>query len=84
MSKLLNWRALDTKVLVVAVKRVEGTWCAYIGAVPGESHEEELQQVKDYGSKLSKEVADAVFRYQLSISVKILFFIITFIMLALT
>ena len=61
MSELINWRALDRKVLVVAVKRIPGEWCAYIKDVPGENHERELENVKSYGSKLSRAVAVAIF-----------------------
>lgn len=61
MGSIANWRALDRKVLVVAVKRVEGYWCAYIGAVPGESHERELQDVRDHGAKLPENIALAIF-----------------------
>lgn len=58
---IVNWRALDRRVLVVAVKRVEGAWCAYIGSVPGESHLREVQQVARYGSKLDERLAKAIF-----------------------
>jgi len=60
MSKIADWRALDSRVLVVAVRRIDG-WCAYIGAVPGESHERELQDVKDHGNKLPESIALAIF-----------------------
>ena len=60
MSEIVSWRALDSRVLVVAVKRVDG-WCAYIGAVPGQTHELEIQDVRDHGAKLSKRVALAIF-----------------------
>lgn len=61
MSEIADWRALDRKVLVVAIKRVEGFWCAYIGSVPGESHELELQDVRDRGNKLDEKIALAIF-----------------------
>ena len=61
MSKIVTYRALDKKVLCVAVKRVEGAWCAFIGAVPGESHEAELEDVKLYGAKLPESIALEVF-----------------------
>ena len=61
MSEIVDYRALDRKVLCVAVKRVEGAWCAYIGAVAGNSHKDELDQVKRYGAKLPEDIALAVF-----------------------
>ena len=38
-------RALYHQVLVVVVTRVECTWCAYIGAVRGNNHREEMADV---------------------------------------
>jgi len=61
MSEIVDYRALDRKVLCVAVKRVEGAWCAYIAAVPGENHQKELDLVKRFGAKLPKEIALEVF-----------------------
>jgi len=61
MSEIADWRALDTTVLVVAVKRIPGEWCAYIKGVPGNSHEREIQDVKAYGNKLPESVALAIF-----------------------
>lgn len=61
MSEIVDYRALDRKVLCVAVKRAEGTWCAYIAAVPGEDHEGELHEVKAYGNKLPESIALEVF-----------------------
>lgn len=60
MSDVVDWKALDARVLCVAVKRVDG-WCAYIGAVPGQSHERELDDVKSFGNKLPEKVALAIF-----------------------
>lgn len=61
MSEIADWRALDMRVLAVAVKRVPGEWCAYIKAVPGNNHEQEIEVVKNYGSKLSEKIALAMF-----------------------
>lgn len=58
---VITWRALAQKVLVVATRRVEGAWCAYCDAVPGDSHEAELEEVCAYGSKLHEPVARALF-----------------------
>jgi len=61
MVEIINWKALDIKVLVVAVKRIPGEWCAYIKDTPGNNHEAELEQVKSFGSKLSEKIALAIF-----------------------
>ena len=61
MSKIINWKALDRQVLVVAVKRIPGEWCAYIKNCPGENHEKELEEVKAWGSKLREEIALTIF-----------------------
>lgn len=61
MSEIVNWKALDINVLVVAVKRVEGYWCAYIKNCLGDNHEKELEEVKSWGSKLSEKIALAIF-----------------------
>jgi len=62
-SKKIGVRALDTNVLVVAVRRVEGSWCAYIKNVPGDSHEAEAEIVQQHGSKLPANVARLLFPY---------------------
>lgn len=61
MVKVVDWKALDSTVLVIAVERVEGAWCAYIKGVPGESHEREIEIVKKWGNKLPENVALAIF-----------------------
>ena len=53
--------ALATHVLVVANSRIEGTWAAYIGVVPGVNHDREWQEVRKSGSKLDKHIALAMF-----------------------
>jgi hypothetical protein len=52
--------ALSARVLVVAVKRVEG-WAAYCDAVPGEDHGRELYKVAQTGSKIAEHVARVLF-----------------------
>jgi len=61
MSELADWIALDQKVIVVAVKRIPGEWCAYIKNVPGQRHIDELEEVKSWGSKLHERIALAIF-----------------------
>lgn len=56
------WRALHYDVLVVAVQGGRGDdWTAYIKAVPGESHEDEWEEVYRHGGKLPKDVAELLF-----------------------
>ena len=56
-----RWKALDIHVLVVASEGYCGDWAAYIGAVDGDSHDFEWQEVLDHGSKLSEKVAEVLF-----------------------
>lgn len=58
---LVRIRALSSRVLVIAKTRVECAWTAYCDAVPGMRHEDETQQVLDYGAKLDEDVARALF-----------------------
>jgi len=53
--------ALATRVLAVATTRAEGTWTAYIDAVPGEDHRVEQYAVLLHGTKLSEEIARVLF-----------------------
>lgn len=53
--------ALAMRVLAVATTRVEGTWCAYCDAVPGNHHDYEMSEVLDHGDKLGEEVARVLF-----------------------
>ena len=60
MYKIAGWYALDRRVIAVGVH--DGTlWTAYIGAVPGERHEEEYKSVMENGTKLSKNLATYLF-----------------------
>ena len=58
--KILQYRALASKVLVVAVRREIG-WCAYCDAVPGINHSRECEVVMHHGDKLLENVARAIF-----------------------
>lgn len=53
--------ALARKVLVVAHTRIEGAWCAYVDAVPGQNHDLEIEEVRRHGNKLSEGVARVLF-----------------------
>jgi hypothetical protein len=61
-KEIIDYRALDSKVLVVAVAQEPiDEWSAYIGAVPGKHHSQEYLDVKAEGSKLSQEIASVIF-----------------------
>lgn len=60
---ILQFQALDSQVLVVAIYRIEGAWCAFIGPCPGESHEDEIQDVAASGTKLPEKLARFLFPY---------------------
>ena len=51
----------DSRVMVVAVTRIECAWRCYIGAVPGQNHDDEWQEVRDQGGTLPEAVALAIF-----------------------
>ena len=53
--------ALAMRVLAVAHTRIEGTWCAYINAVPGQDHSGEYQEVLRHGDKLAEKIALQLF-----------------------
>jgi len=59
--KRVTWKALDSRVIVVAVEGYAGDWAAYIGAVEGRDHEEEWKEVERNGTKLSRELAEFLF-----------------------
>ncbi len=61
LARAPEYRALDIQVLAVAIKGVIDDWSAYIGAVRGENHEEEYNEVAHNGSKLPQEVAEILF-----------------------
>ena len=60
-KSIVRFRALASRVLAVAHTRVEGTWCAYVDAVPGQRHEDEIDQVLARGAKLDEAVARVLF-----------------------
>jgi len=61
MEQNMEYIALDKKVLVVAVEGAVKDWAAYIGAVPGDSHDKEYQDVARHGTKLSRGFAELLF-----------------------
>lgn len=63
-QKILRWRALHYKVMVVAVDRSHehpDLWCAYIKDVPGDRHTDEIQEAAAHGDKLPRDIAEAIF-----------------------
>jgi hypothetical protein len=54
-------RALASRVLVVAKTRIECAWSAYIDAVPGENHVDEVAEVLERGCKLPEAIARILF-----------------------
>jgi hypothetical protein len=53
--------ALASRVLAVAKTRIEGMWCAYVDAVPGANHKNEMEDVLKHGSKLDEHFALELF-----------------------
>ena len=60
-EKQVRWRALDSKVIVVAIEDEVNGWACYIGAVPGNNHEREWHLVAERGTKLPQKVAELLF-----------------------
>lgn len=61
MAKLVSYIALDMQVIAVAVEGGVGDWAAYIGAVKGDNHEREWEDVGRHGTKLPQGVAELLF-----------------------
>lgn len=59
-NEIVEWKALETKVIAVLIKRVDG-WAAYIGSVPGVCHKNEIALVAQQGAKLPEKIALAIF-----------------------
>jgi hypothetical protein len=53
--------ALASKVLAVAATRIEGTWKAYVDAVPGMDHDKEWEEVLRQGCPLMEDWARGIF-----------------------
>lgn len=57
-----EYKVLDIHVLVVAAQGgARYDWACYAGAVKGENHDEEWQDVLDHGSKLHRKLAEFLF-----------------------
>ena len=57
----VEYYALDSRVLAVAVEGEVQDWAAYVGAVPGNNHDRELHIVAHSGTKLPRAVAELLF-----------------------
>ena len=53
--------ALAQHVLAVATLRIEGKWAAYVDAVPGRCHSDEVEDVLRKGCRLQEGIAEALF-----------------------
>jgi predicted thioredoxin/glutaredoxin len=62
MEGTTEYRALSQRVLAVAVEGAAGDWAAYVDAVIGNNHEREAPLVAEWGGKLSRELAELLFR----------------------
>lgn len=57
----MSYRPLSNHVIVVAVEGEVNDWAAYIDAVPGNNFSSEWQKVRDYGTKLPRQIAEVIF-----------------------
>lgn len=55
------YRALASRVLIVATTRVEGGWNAFCDAVPGERHRDEIHEVLRHGDLVDERLARLLF-----------------------
>jgi hypothetical protein len=56
-----EYRAIASRVLVVAVRGAIGDWAAYVGDVSGKNFSEESVEVAANGTKLDRKVAEFYF-----------------------
>lgn len=56
----VEWRSARSTVGIVAVEQ-NGTWCAYIAAVPGNSEESDTRYTADFGCYLREMEGRAFF-----------------------
>jgi hypothetical protein len=61
LERRVEWKALDYRVIVVAKEGGVRDWSAYIGAVPGDCHDKEWEDVAAHGSKLPEKIARVLF-----------------------
>ena len=60
-KRTIRSKALNRDVLVVATTRIEGTWKAYCGAVPGFNHDAEWREILRHGGTVEERIARAMF-----------------------
>jgi hypothetical protein len=58
-----EYRKLHHKVMVVAKVGFNNDWAAYCANVPGISSEHEWQEVAANGDKVSREIAEVMFKH---------------------
>lgn len=63
-KRIMHYKALDRKVLLVAIEGYALDWGCYAGAVKGNSHSEEMKEVASHGSKVSERLARLIFNYE--------------------
>lgn len=61
LANVLDRCAITSQILVVAAERWDDYWTAYIGVVPGECHDEEMEGVLATGHKLDEPLARHLF-----------------------
>ena len=61
LGRTWTYLALDRRVLCVALKGDVKDWSAYVGAVEGESHLQEAEEVAHNGTKLPYWMAKKLF-----------------------
>ena len=60
-QRTVTYRALHSRVLIVAVTRVSAEWSAYCVPVPGRSHDAEKHFWQTEGCKVSRKLAITLF-----------------------
>jgi len=60
-NKFYALHTLHSRVLAVAVTRIEGTWACYLAPVPGVNHDNEWFDVWKNGVKQPEELAKLLF-----------------------
>ena len=60
-----KWYSSATSVGVVLCENAMGQQCCYIGAASGTNEEYDVQQIMNFGAKVEKPVAEAVFNPKL-------------------
>ena len=67
LKEKIIYSALASKVIAVAVANYKEDgelfdWSCYVDAVPGQSHENEYEEVARFGDKTNVDIACSIFR----------------------